>query len=78
MTKWHKGPPPSIGWWPASVVRDANVLRWWNGEYWSAAAEEKSSQWGVYIAASNRENLSVQTDIEWTDRPEWWPARSKT
>jgi hypothetical protein len=78
MTKWHKGPPPSIGWWPASVVRDANILRWWNGWCWSAAAEEKSSQWGVIVAASKRENLSLQTEIEWTDRPEWWPARSKT
>ena len=77
MTKWHKGPPPSIGWWPASIQKDAGSLRWWDGECWSNAAEEKSSAWGVYLAATTRA-FSRQTDIEWTDRPEWWPARSKT
>jgi len=77
MKQWHKGPPPSIGWWPASAARCSDVFRWWNGECWSSAAEKNSSAWGVYRAANTRAFFR-QTEIEWTDRPEWWPERSKT
>jgi hypothetical protein len=37
--KWHKGPPPHIGWWNASVSKYCKTgWRWWNGVYWSAAS----------------------------------------
>ena len=76
MTTWHKGPPPSIGWWPASVTKDRAALRWWNGKWWSDPA------WGLAsaqtaAAAARRKDWS-QDEIEWTDRPEWWPERSRT
>lgn len=32
---WHKGAPPRIGWWPASLEYDDGVYRWWNGARWS-------------------------------------------
>jgi hypothetical protein len=76
MTTWHKGPPPSIGWWPASYSRDPDAHRYYNGEWWSAAA---------YPACAANEAAAIacrksawQNDIEWTDRPAWWPERSKT
>jgi hypothetical protein len=76
MTTWHKGPPPSIGWWPASYFRNPDAHRWWNGEWWSAAAWPDSSADEVARAARSKE--ACQDLIEWTDRPAWWPERSKT
>ena len=53
MTKWHKSPPPEIGWWPASIKMNKQALRWWNGKYWSInayinyTAEEAAARfWG--------------------------------
>lgn len=76
MTTWHKGPPPSIGWWPASYWEDERVLRWWNGEWWSRPAEQGFELHIVAATAAMKDPCFK--DIEWTDRPEWWPERSKT
>ena len=76
MTKWHKGPPPSIGWWPASTCRNQESLRWWDGEQWSWPMKATSS---AQEAAGWAEIKSeFQEDIEWTDRPADWPERSRT
>jgi hypothetical protein len=76
MTTWHKGPPPSIGWWPASVTRDHAVLRWWNGQWWSDPAWPYTP--AKVAAAAARRQRWLEDEIEWTDRPAWWPERSKT
>jgi hypothetical protein len=76
MTQWHKGPPPSIGWWPASFLMDADVIRWWNGEVWSIHARAGFSPEKVLVAANTP--CGDSTDLHWTERPEWWPDRSKT
>jgi hypothetical protein len=74
--KWRKGPPPSIGWWPASVCKDPSCVRWWNGGCWSIVAWADTP---VKVAArSARKPASFQEEIKWTDRPAWWPERSKT
>lgn len=74
--KWRKGPPPSIGWWPASYGRNADVLRWWDGSWWSIDAHPSYT---AKKAAHFARNVAIlQEGIEWTDRPEWWPERSKT
>jgi hypothetical protein len=73
--KWHKGPPPSVGWWPASISRDGSMLRWWNGEIWSiAVAAHRSSEYAAKIASMPEPYY----DIEWKDRPKSWPERSRT
>ncbi len=73
---WRKGPPPSIGWWPASACRNSNCLRWWNGKWWSIAVPQ---EFKAESAARNAAiKSSLEGDIEWTDRPAWWPERSKT
>lgn len=41
--KWHKGPPPHVGWWESSVFRQIGVWRWWNGAYWSFPAKFDTS-----------------------------------
>jgi hypothetical protein len=77
MGKWHKGPPPSVGWWPASWSRSDNVFRWWDGRLWSAAASS------IFTARSAEKQAKTpaavqQHSIEWTDRPADWPERSRT
>ncbi len=75
MTTWHKGPPPSIGWWPASVWRDPESLRYYNGEWWSDPAYSDMTAEEAALRASWR---ASQNDIEWTERPASWPERSRT
>ncbi len=72
---WRKGPPPSIGWWPASGYRNPNVYRWWNGKWWSCAAHSVLTAKEAASQAARKEGIR---HIEWTDRPAWWPNRSKT
>lgn len=72
--KWFRGPPPSQGWWPASVHRDPTALRWRSASGWSGAARRGDSLEAVaYIATT-----VAYSDIEWTDRPASWPKRSRT
>ncbi len=71
-TRWHKGKPPSIGWWPTQ----GSCYRWWDGEVWSWPAfahepAEKAAHWATKKDVGRR-------DIEWTDRPKNWPQRSLT
>jgi hypothetical protein len=74
--KWHKGPPPSIGWWPASFQRDTSSIRYWNGRWWSLDARQYHT---AKYAARRAEHEAVwQEGIQWTDRPANWPERSKT
>ena len=75
MTTWHKGPPPSIGWWPASTRRNPDFLRWWNGKWWSYAAHIRMTAKEAAITAKAK---TSSDDIEWTERPASWPERSKT
>ena len=70
MTKrqWHSGPPPSVGWWPASVFRDEKSIRWWDGYAWSMAARPT---YGAIFAADIAEWYAHErANIEWTER--WW------
>jgi len=73
---WRKGPPPSIGWWPASFSKNPNYLRWWNGKWWSQSVPSWVSAQTAARIAKNQTNL--HDAIEWTNRPAWWPERSKT
>jgi len=75
---WKKGVPPSIGWWPTKHYHQQfhATYRWWDGECWSWAAfahepAEKAAKW-----AAKKESMHM--DVEWTDRPDNWPEKSKT
>lgn len=66
--QWRKGPPPSIGWWPASYMENHGAIRWWNGKVWSwPAAKWASAKVAATIAKMPAED---QKAIQWTDR--WW------
>lgn len=77
MTTWHKGPPPSCGWWPCRGGKRI-VLRWWDGQRWSLAADQWQGALVAAWCAARPEVDYMQPHIEWTKRPDWWPERSRT
>jgi hypothetical protein len=79
MTKWHSGPPTSLGWWPTKLdgLPDYGRLRWWDGVRWSWAALPSESA----AEAARWANIPAVKDahrIQWSARPDSWPERSKT
>jgi hypothetical protein len=76
MTTWHKGPPPSVGWWPASRLRNPNVLRWWDGSAWSFPVSIRMTSAQAERHSAKKSDRTC--DIEWTERPASWPERSRT
>ena len=81
MTKWHSGPPPSMGWWPCRY-RDGGFgglrgLRWWNGKHWSFIAARHNSAYEASWIADMASQYDTQK-IQWSARPESWPKRSRT
>lgn len=75
--QWHNGPPPSIGWWPASTVQQEAILRWWDGRRWSlpctASMDAHHADHNARLSTTKR-----SCHIQWQDRPASWPARSRT
>lgn len=74
---WRKGPPPSVGWWPATRHRSRMILRWWNGSAWSPPVTSVFTAKEAAVEAA-KVDAHWQDAIEWTDRPADWPARSLT
>lgn len=66
--KWNKGAPPSIGWWPASVTKNENEIRWWNGEKWSFSVRPDNNS--TEAGTASRCFLVIQPSYEWSER--WW------
>ena len=61
---WHKGPPPHIGWWNASIAYDLTAWRWWDGKNWSQVSYPKDSEFSAGISAQ----IKLADDfIEWTN-----------
>lgn len=68
---WHSGPPPSVGWWPASITGIDGYLSWWNGKFWSLQCLPEHPQEVVAWAATRK---SVHSDLlKWQHRPASWP-----
>lgn len=69
---WHKGPPPSEGWWPASSSAELCIwdLRFWNGEFWSLAAAPWDTSDDADEAKRMRNAVPREFGIAWADR--WW------
>lgn len=78
--KWNDGPPPSIGWWPASMTRDPTALRWWDGKSWGPVCYAwMTAQIAADRTASPAKDYPVvNAPILWRNRPRDWPARSRT
>lgn len=74
--RWRDGPPPSIGWWPASVFEFSACLRWWNGTCWSFPVDRTSPLHEVILMA--KIPSACQDRIQWQVRPIGWPSKSHT
>lgn len=74
--QWNRGAPPSVGWWPASKVRDIKTLAWWDGTCWSIPA----LPWFTLAQAQSTARIEAdyQRFYEWRERPASWPPRSRT
>jgi hypothetical protein len=70
--KWHKGPPPAIGWWPASITQDMHCLRWWDGKAWSRVAYSHETK-AVAKRSASIKSIYEPHEIEWADR--WWEKK---
>lgn len=69
---WHKGPPPHIGWWNASVDYKTDEWRWWNGWNWSWFVKSHYSAKEAAVCAQVRSEII--TPIKWTD---YWPENAR-
>jgi hypothetical protein len=76
MTEWHSGPPPSLGWWPASIYGEVGHYRWWDGACWSFDIHRNGTAKEAGRVASLKSNLSER--VGWQHRPDDWPERSRT
>jgi hypothetical protein len=63
---WHKGPPPHVGLWNASVSGWNDLWRWWDGNAWSQGElpHATARQAEKTAAAGDRHNPDA---IQWTD-----------
>ncbi len=66
---WFKGPPPAIGWWPASVARRAFVLRYWDGKHWSQSVHMDTTRQEI-AQIKLHQALGEEKHIRWINR--WW------
>jgi hypothetical protein len=73
---WHDGPPPSIGWWPASSAKNPEYLRWWNGSCWSQPCRKGDPLLMVTFFAARP--AAHSSNIQWHLRPANWPAIPST
>lgn len=69
---WHKGPPPHVGWWNASVCQDITAWRWWDGACWSAVVRPFMSAHEVLRRA--RIKTSTSALMAWSD---YWPENAR-
>lgn len=73
MTKhvWREGPPPSIGWWPASydTLENPEAIRWWDGECWSWSVHPTDSDRYAAYYAGIKTTVPLEC-IAWCAR--WW------
>lgn len=68
--KWRSGPPPAIGWWPASKIEDFTRLRWWDGVGWSQAVHASQAASEIPWPRIGVRYAGNQEQVYWTDR--WW------
>lgn len=68
MRKWHKGPPPHIGWWNARVIGfdDCDLWGWWDGVGWSAFTKSDSLHPAI-VAKRHGRDYGSTAHVEWSD-----------
>lgn len=71
---WYEGFPKEPGWYPASVRRDPETLRWFNGVNWSVYAYH---DWDADKAAFSARLPHEEGDstIYWSNP--WWEVKAE-
>lgn len=64
LIEWHRGHPPHPGWWMASRNSEPGIWRWWDGAFWSLAANDFDA---AELAASLAGYIDLSDDIQWCD-----------
>lgn len=67
---WHSGPPPETGWRPASLLKNIESIRWWDGLKWSVESKPHAPSFSAQLSAQIKENTRAQKIIQLADR--WW------
>lgn len=60
---WRNGFPANPGWYNASAYRAKNILRWFNGQYWSWGLDSSDDQYDAAIYSELRG--PDQSDVKW-------------
>lgn len=71
MARWRSGEPPMVGEWNGSCDRLPDSLRWWNGEWWSAAYKLRDTE-ETKAFARNKRSCWQTSDVYWrgpTEQP---------
>lgn len=62
--QWFSGPPPAVGWWPASTQGFRDFYRWWDGSNWSKAAH-RSERISWVVDCAHVVDIANQRFIKW-------------
>jgi len=68
---WRSGFPSAPGWYPASLVQNIKLLRFFNGAKWSIGIGPFDTE----ITAADIGIVMRKDDIEWTDP--WWTPEAQ-
>jgi hypothetical protein len=72
---WKSGPPPSVGWWPASDCYSPAAIRYWNGSGWSCPCYRGDPMWLVEQLTKGPYTDGPR-NVRWRARPRNWPPAS--
>jgi hypothetical protein len=67
---WYSGPPPEIGWWPASYSRNISIIRYWDGKIWSKPVGMRLDKYDAGYLATQKQDPEWLAKTVWTHR--WW------
>ena len=70
--EWNPSPPPQVGWYRASVSRQGQFYRWWDGKLWSVVATPWFDAEEAGAVAEIPAPADVQRRIWWT-----WPKEAR-
>lgn len=71
---WHKGPPPTPGWYLANTGKYSGLWSWWDGAQWSFAVGDHYGSRYAERSAKNKRPTDEQARVYWSDH---WPENAR-
>ena len=72
--QWNSGPPPHVGWWNASVCKNPEGWRWWNGQHWSRVSLSGPHENRITPQDLALAHPADEATTRWTD---YWPEDAR-